>query len=135
MSGRTTLRALTGFAFCFVFAAVAGVETKGKQPKDPGQAKAKKANDNYDELYSRYLRDARATESARTTPDPWGWMNGLAFDNRARRQNDLISVRVEENTTASGTADSSLSKQSSASNGITGLFGLTKALPSAIDPT
>src|SRR5690349_4476091 len=134
MSGKTIRRAVTAVAVCCAVAAATGVEAKDKQPKEPGDAKAKKSVDNYEELYARYLRDARATESTRTTHDPWGWMNGLAFDNRARRQNDLISIRVEENTTASGTADSSLSKQSNASNGITGLFGVTKALPSAVDP-
>jgi len=136
MNGRTGKRALAGATLVLMCAAAGRVEAKeSSQPKESSEAKAKKPADNYDELYARYLREARATENARTTPDPWGWMNGLALDNRARRLNDLISIRVEESTSASGTADSSLSKQTSTANAITGLFGVTKVLPSAMDPT
>lgn len=135
MSGRTGKRAMVVGALMLACASVSRAEAKEpKEPKEPSELKVRKSGDNYDELYSRYLREARATEGARTTPDAWGWMNGLTLDNRARRLNDLISIRVEESTTASGTADSALSKQTNTSNGITGLFGLTKALPSAIDP-
>jgi flagellar L-ring protein precursor FlgH len=61
-------------------------------------------------------------------------MNGLGSDSRARRLNDLISIRVEESISATGTADASISKATSTNNAITGLFGLTKLLPSAINP-
>jgi flagellar L-ring protein precursor FlgH len=88
--------------------------------------------DTYDEVYARYLRQARTPS---VSPDPFGWMNGLGNDSRARRLNDLISIRVEESTTASGTADASTSKATNTSNSITGLLGLTKFLPSAIDPS
>lgn len=95
--------------------------------------KLSKPMDSYEELYTRYLQQARTMPES-VAPDAWGWMNGLAADFRARRVNDLISIRVEESITASGRADSSLSKATNTNNSITGLFGLTKMLPSAIDP-
>jgi flagellar L-ring protein FlgH len=136
MNARTQLRALAGAMLMLMSAAAGRVEAREpKQGKEQGEPQTKKPADNYDELFARYLSEARATESARPAADQWGWMNGLALDNRARRQNDLISVRVEESTTASGTADSSISKQTNTANGIGGLFGVTKLLPSAVDPT
>jgi flagellar L-ring protein precursor FlgH len=98
-------------------------ETKKKPPTQ---------SQTYDNLYERYLTQARTPAPV---PDPFGWMNGLGSDSRARRVNDLISIRVEESTTASGTADASTSKVTNTSNAIGGLFGVTKFLPSAIDPT
>jgi flagellar L-ring protein precursor FlgH len=91
-------------------------------------------SDSYDELFERYLHEARAT--ARTsTGDAWSWMNGLGLDRRARQVNDLVTIRVVESITASGSADSKLSKNSQASASVPGLFGLEKKLPGFIDPT
>src|SRR5262249_22587072 len=101
--------------------------TKGKSKSKPTAA------DDYDEVYARYLKQARTPGPA--SQDQWAWMNNLAFDNRARRLNDLITVRVEESISASGTADASTSKSTNTNNSIGGLFGLTKILPSAVDPT
>ena len=56
-------------------------------------------------------------------------MNGLATDVRARRVNDLVTIRVIENTSAAGTADSSLDKKSSANASVTQLMGLEKKIP------
>lgn len=90
-------------------------------------------NDNYDAVVARYLATAR--EQAATSPvDPHGWINGLMGDRRARQVNDLVTVRVVESFSASGTADSNLSKKSSASSSLTSLFGLDSKLPSFIDP-
>jgi len=99
------------------------------------QSKAKKATpaDNYDEIYAHYLQQSRTPPQS--APDQWGWMNGLTSDSRARRVNDLVTVRVEESITASGSAGASTSKATNTSNSIGGLFGLSKILPSAIDPT
>ena len=92
------------------------------------------ATDNYDELFARYL-DAARHQTMTVAPTSAGWMNSLMSDSRARHVNDLLTVRVVESISASGTADSSLDKQSSASAGVPSLFGLEKKLPSSIDPS
>src|SRR4051794_33617261 len=86
------------------------------------------AADNYDEQFARFLKEARSTASKPT--ESWGWMTGLSFDQRARRINDLITIRVVESISASGTADAALAKASDAKAGV-GLFGLEKKLPSS----
>jgi flagellar L-ring protein precursor FlgH len=91
------------------------------------------ASDNYDELYYRYLASARATTGP--PAPPVGWMAGLALDPRARNINDLVTIHVVENIVAVGSADSSLSKDSSGSASVTGLFGLESKFPSWLDPT
>lgn len=97
-----------------------------------------KPADNYDVLLQQYLAEARASAGAPVpgTPGAAGalWMAGLASDLRARRVNDLITIRVVENMTGLGSADSNLDKQSSASVGVPNLFGLETKLPGAIDP-
>ena len=93
-----------------------------------------KASDNYDELFRRYLESARATAAAPATPDTL-WMSGLSGDLRARRVNDLVTVRVVEFISAQGSADSSLDKSSSASASVTNLFGLESRFPGWLDPT
>ena len=55
-------------------------------------------------------------------------------DARARHLNDLVTVNVIESITASGTADSSISKASSSAVGVPTLFGLETKLPAAINP-
>src|SRR4051794_34527607 len=94
-----------------------------------------KPSENYDELFQRYLNEARAAKSAAPEIQAWSWMSSLALDRRARNVNDLITIRVVENITGSGTADSALSKNGSASAGVSKLFGVEKKLPSSVDPT
>jgi flagellar L-ring protein precursor FlgH len=96
--------------------------------------KSKTATDAYDALFAQYLKEAR-TAPAPNGREAWTWLNGLSLDRRARRVNDLVTIRVIESITASGTADSALSKSSGASNSLLGLFGLEKKLPGFIDPT
>jgi flagellar L-ring protein precursor FlgH len=120
------MRLLVGAVLLMVSAGHAAGQT-------PVRQKPVKPSDSYDELYARYLTQARAAAQP-VPPDPWSWMNGLAVDSRARHVNDLVSIRVEESITASGAADSSLSKKTDTSNSVTGLFGLTSKLPSVIDP-
>jgi flagellar L-ring protein FlgH len=87
--------------------------------------------DNYDLLLDQYLVNARAAGASA----PGGlWMAGLASDRRARRENDLITIRVVENVTGLGSADSSLDKSSSASASLPNLFGLESRLPGSINP-
>ena len=89
---------------------------------------AAKPSDNYDELVKQYLTSARATAAAPATPDTL-WMAGLNGDLRARRVNDLVTVRVVEVVSAQGSADSSLDKNSSASASLTNFFGVESKLP------
>jgi flagellar L-ring protein precursor FlgH len=87
--------------------------------------------DTQDKAMARYLETARGPAA---TPDATLWMHGLALDLRARRVNDLLTIRVEESIVASGTADSSLTKSSSSSVAVPSLFGLETKLPSIVNP-
>lgn len=85
-------------------------------------------SDNYDQLYTRFLQQARALPQTATQQDSQ-WMTGLFGDLRARRINDLVTVRVLESVAAAGSADSNLDKNSKASASIPTLFGLESKLP------
>jgi len=95
------------------------------------QPGAPQKRDDYDQVLERYLQAARAVPA---TPDN-SWAAGLFSDLRARRVNDLVTVRVVENITASGSADSALDKKSSGSASVTKLFGLDTKFPGWLDPT
>lgn len=103
------------------------------QKKESG-AQTPGGTDNYDVLVARYLDAARRT-AAGPGLEPGAWMNGLMGDLRARRVNDLVTVRVEEVIAASGTADSTLAKNGSASAGVSSFFGAEKIIPDALDPS
>lgn len=97
--------------------------------------KPPRQSDNYDELYHRYLNEARATDQQMATAAPsFAWMSHLAVDPRARSVNDLVTIRIVENIEAIGSADSALSKNSSASASVTKLFGLETKFPDWLDP-
>jgi flagellar L-ring protein precursor FlgH len=83
--------------------------------------------DSQDKALARYLEVARATPA-----DPNAWMHGLTGDIRARRPNDLLTIRVEENIAATGTADATLAKSTSTGIGIATLFGLQNKIPSGV---
>jgi flagellar L-ring protein precursor FlgH len=100
--------------------------------QSPATDKPAKPVDNYDVLLQQYLQEARAT-AAGIGPRSL-WMAGLSSDLRARRVNDLVTVRVIENVTGLGSADSNLDKKSSAGIGVPNLFGLESRLPGAINP-
>jgi flagellar L-ring protein FlgH len=95
---------------------------------------APQAPDNYDEMFARFLAEARS-QGTKQAADPSAWINGLMLDPRARQLNDLVTVKVIESITASGSADASLGKTSTASHSLPSFFGLEKKLPSSIDPT
>ena len=97
-------------------------------------AKAARPVDNYDLLLQQFLDEARASAAARTTSNS-GWMAGLSSDLRARRVNDLITIRVLENVSGLGSADANLDKKSSGSAGVSSFFGLESKLPNAINPS
>lgn len=62
-------------------------------------------------------------------------MARLAVDHRARTVNDLLTIRVVESITASGSADAATSKSSQGAIAVPKLFGLEKKLPDAFDPS
>lgn len=84
--------------------------------------------DSQDKALARYLEAARALPTA----DPSAWMYGLAVDIRARKVNDIVTVRVEESIAASGSADAAIGKSSSTGAGIGSLFGLQSKIPAGI---
>jgi flagellar L-ring protein FlgH len=93
---------------------------------------AKRKMADYEAQFARYLEVARATKADGTAPR---WIDGLTGDPRAHNVNDLLTVKVVESINASGTADAALNKSSSATAGVSKLFGLESKVPSAIDPT
>jgi flagellar L-ring protein FlgH len=99
-------------------------------------AQDKKPRDDYEIQLARHLETARALAAAAAgAGNPAnGWMTGLFADLRARRVNDLVTVRVVENVNAAGTADSALDKSSNGSASLTRLFGLETKFPSWLDP-
>ncbi len=115
------------------FAQAAAESSKPAKSAKAAKPARPAAADNYDEQFERFLREARST--AAKPGESWGWMTGLSLDQRARRVNDLITIRVVESIAASGTADSALAKASDAKASVGSLFGLEKKLPSMIDPT
>jgi flagellar L-ring protein FlgH len=95
------------------------------------QAPPPPKRDDYEQVLERYLQAARATPA---TPDT-AWAAGLFGDLRARRVNDLVTVRVVENISASGSADSALDKKSNGSASVTNLFGAENKFPGWLDAT
>lgn len=82
-------------------------------PAQAQQAAAQPALNNYDEVYFRYLNAARKTPATGTM-----WMGDLTSDRRAQRVNDLVTVRVLESLSATGSADSAVNKGSNATVGL-----------------
>ena len=63
----------------------------------------------YNELYERYLTSARKSPAPSTN-----WMADLTTDPKARRRDDLVTVSVIENLTATGSADANVQKKTDA---------------------
>lgn len=80
----------------------------------------------YDEAYQRYLASARTADAGRAV-----WMTDLTSDQRARYVNDLVTIRVVESLSASGSANSNVGKKGSASASFPGEIGeqLGRLLP------
>jgi len=85
----------------------------------------------YDEVYARYLAAARRSNQ----PGRALWMNDLNSDLRARHVNDLVTIRIEESLSASGSADSNVGKSGGATVALPGKVGtvFSKALPAQTD--
>ena len=116
---------LVVFAYLFTPLAAFGQTKTSDTPAKPV--------DNYDVLLEQYLQAARATAASSVNPGA-SWMAGLTSDLRARRVNDLVTVRVVENVTGLGSADSSLDKKGTAAIGVPNLFGVENRVPGAINP-
>jgi flagellar L-ring protein precursor FlgH len=114
---------LTG-VFVLAVAAAVQAEQKGKTQKP--------VDDNYDAVLQQYLASARSAAPAGPESQ---WMAGLFGDLRARRVNDLVTVRVVETVSAQGSADSTLDKSSSAGASVPNLFGLESKYPGFLDPS
>jgi flagellar L-ring protein precursor FlgH len=128
------LRTSLAFAGVLAFAPAAFAADKAVKADKKGSVTATPPpSDVYDVLYARYLESARRTPPAPAAGPSIDWMSNLGLDRRARALNDLITIRVVENIEGTGSADSALDKNSSASAGVGSLFGATKKL-SAIDP-
>jgi flagellar L-ring protein FlgH len=128
------LRTSLAFAGVLAFAPAAFAADKAVKADKKGSVTAPPPpSDVYDVLYARYLESARRTPPAPAAGPSIDWMSNLGLDRRARALNDLITIRVVENIEGTGSADSALDKNSSASAGVGSLFGATKKL-SAIDP-
>ena len=79
---------------------------------------------------------ASSASNARAVPvAPASWMTNLTADPRARNLNDLLTIRIEESVTASGSADSKVGKTSSAKADFPSPIstGLGKFLPNGSD--
>jgi flagellar L-ring protein precursor FlgH len=109
-----------------------GAATAAPASESAPKAKDVNASDTYDEQFARYLEAARRA-SPPAGPDV-AWMAGLAGDRRARNVNDLLTVQVVESITATGSADSTLTKDGKASVSVPNLFGLENHLPDWLDP-
>ena len=118
---RKVVWAGAAFAVC---AALAAPATAWAQKK----AKAEPAPDSQDVALAAYLAAARLAPPV----DASAWMNGLTMDLRARKVNDIVTVRVLESISASGSADSSLAKTTSSAVGIGTLFGLQNKVPAGV---
>jgi flagellar L-ring protein precursor FlgH len=118
--------------------ALPGVAWAGPQQKapegtgQPAQA-TPSSSDNYEVLVARYLETARLTASGGPPPEAGAWMTALMGDLRARRVNDLVTVRVEEVVVAKGSADSTVKKESSGAAGVGQFFGVETLVPSAVN--
>jgi flagellar L-ring protein precursor FlgH len=108
MSGKSFTRIVVSVALVGAAAPLVHAQSAASQkPVSPAAAVANK--NTYEEMYSHYL------EEAKHTPAPSNnWMADLMTDVRARHVNDLVTIRVEENLVASGSADANVTKTTKA---------------------
>lgn len=91
-------------------------------------AAAQAQSPDYDDMYAKFLNAARRYPSADAM-----WMTDLMSDRNAHRVNDLVTVRVLESLSATGSADSNVNKNSSGSVSMPTPISkaLAKALPTS----
>jgi len=125
----SALRVRLGCAMVLTVLALASAVAKEKKEEAPPRPSS-----NYDELYQHYLALARTMSSTPATPGSL-WVNNLFADFRARRANDLVTVRVSETISASGSAGSNLDKDSQSGASLSKLFGLETKYSGFLDPS
>ena len=126
---------------CFIALLVATLVLPGAQvmAQDGESATASEAgpltDEDYDELFQRFLDAARRQGPETETRVDYSWMSDLALDVRARRVNDIVTVRVIERISGSGAADSAVSQSGAGLASLSNFFGLENQFPNSIDPT
>jgi hypothetical protein len=109
---------------------------RGAASRADAADKPPRPSDNYDELYHRYLSEARASERTPiAAATSFAWMSQPGVDPRARNVNDLVTIRIVESIEAIGSADSALSKNSSAQRVGHQAVRLETKFPDWLDPT
>ena len=107
MSGKSFARTVVSVALAGAATASAASAQSAASQKPVAPAAAVANKNTYEEMYARYL------EEAKHTPAPANnWMADLMTDVRARHVNDLVTIRIEENLVASGSADANVTKTS-----------------------
>jgi flagellar L-ring protein FlgH len=124
---------VTRVCLAWVFCAAASVPVAAQQADTAAQASAIRSSASYEELYQRYLQSARRADEGPAASI--SWMTSMTLDKRARRLNDLLTVKIVESISASGTADSNLAKDSSSHLALPNVFGAETKFPSSMDPT
>ena len=126
---RSTTRAAfaLGSGLLFLTPAVLFAQSAAPAAKK-GDAAVAQTPDSQDKALARYLEAARALPPA----DPNAWMQALSLDLRARRVNDIVTVRVEENIAASGSSDAAIGKTTSTGAGISTMLGLQNKIPAGV---
>src|SRR4051812_39680025 len=123
------IKVITAVLLLVATTAMAQDVKKAKAPKDAPP------RDNYDQLLQEYLQSARlAAQPTPSAPDS-SWMTGLFGDLRAHRVNDLVTINVVETLSATGSADSTLDKNSKATAAVPNLFGVESKFPGFLDPS
>jgi flagellar L-ring protein precursor FlgH len=102
LKARTVVAFVVGLAWSVAAATPALAQTPAPVAR-PAIAKT------YDEAYQRYLASARQLDVPANM-----WMADLMTDPSARRVGDLVTIRVIESLSATGTAGSNVGKASSA---------------------
>jgi flagellar L-ring protein precursor FlgH len=118
-----------------MFVALGAAPSLAQSSKNAEKAPNKTARpvDNYDLQLQQFLDEARASAESGATSNSL-WMAGLSSDLRARRVNDLITIRVVENVSGLGSADANLDKKSNGTIGVSSFFGLETKLPNSVNP-
>jgi flagellar L-ring protein precursor FlgH len=103
----------------------AGKTDKDVQKKDPSKKSALSPLDQYLQAYS-------ATNQPPANPNGSLWnpqnsFSEMSADERARNLNDLLTIRIVEQTTAQNTADVTAQRKLSSNSNITGVAGQTIA--------
>jgi flagellar L-ring protein FlgH len=111
---------------CIIAALLIACGHAGIQP-----ARAQSGGDNYEAAFQHYLAAARTLAPSPQTP----WMSNLFGDVRASGVNDLVTVHVIESVVASGAADATLDKRSSANISVGRVFGIDPKFADWFDPT